>query len=337
MTRTIKVKTPHGTVKFHYAISTPVDNDAATIDKNLPTVLFLHPVYIAMKIFQPQFADPQIRRFNLISTDLLSHGVTEGKVPPVYGQKEAAADVVAFMDALKLPPCVIFGLSMGTIIGIQLAISYPAKVTGLFMVSPLGTEEPEGVAEGRVQIHDTWKEGFRDKKIDEEAIGDSVFGALQLGFNSKPSSLVNALKEIIVPQAINNWGPKKFDDFETITVKFFTERKGYTKDELATLKNIPVTLIHCMADIAYPREYLEVFANQLKDAGVHVSVHNVQNAPHFGCVTHFQIVNPILQRFVLDTWKGPAVPPASTAPVISPFEAHLRKAGWTGHESDDEY
>lgn len=30
---------------------------------------------------------------------------------------------------------------MGTIIAVQMAVSYPHKVVGLFLVSPLGTEE----------------------------------------------------------------------------------------------------------------------------------------------------------------------------------------------------
>lgn len=74
---------------------------------------------------------------------------------------------------------------MGTIIGIQLALSFPDKVVGLFLVSPLGTEEvrvrvvllrvltlakPADVADGRRQIHDTWREAFQGKDVDQEAI-----------------------------------------------------------------------------------------------------------------------------------------------------------------------
>ena len=44
-------------------------------------------------------------------------------------------------EALKLPPCYLAGLSMGTIIAIQVAVSYPDIVKGLILFSPLGTEE----------------------------------------------------------------------------------------------------------------------------------------------------------------------------------------------------
>ncbi len=48
---------------------------------------------------------------------------------------------LTLQDALKLPACHIFGISMGTIIALQLAIQYPKKVLSLFMVSCLGLPE----------------------------------------------------------------------------------------------------------------------------------------------------------------------------------------------------
>lgn len=47
----IDVQTAHGLVKFNYFISTPAETNATSIDPTLPTVLFLHPVYIASPIF----------------------------------------------------------------------------------------------------------------------------------------------------------------------------------------------------------------------------------------------------------------------------------------------
>lgn len=49
--RQVKVKTASGTVYFNYTISTPKNDNAKSIDSNLPTVVFLHPVYIAQVIF----------------------------------------------------------------------------------------------------------------------------------------------------------------------------------------------------------------------------------------------------------------------------------------------
>ncbi|KAH7101563.1 alpha/beta-hydrolase [Auriculariales sp. MPI-PUGE-AT-0066] len=333
--RNIDVQTPHGLVKFNYFISTPTNPDATSIDTSIPTVLFLHPVYIASVIYHPQFSDPSLRRFNLVCADLLAHGFTEGTVPPVYGGKESAQDVAAFMDALKLPACVIVGLSMGTIIGMQLALQFPQKVSALFLISPLGTEEPEDVADGRQQIHDTWREAFQGDQVDEEMLSEGVFGALQLGFNSEPSPLVTALVNLTIPRALVNWDPQHFDAYEQATLKIFTERKNYSQEELEKLSSTPITLVYCLADVAYPSEYMDVFAEQLKEAGVAVRVHSVPNAPHFGCTTHPQIVNPILSRFVCDNWKGEVLP-AKLGSTVSPFEERMREAGYNELDSDDE-
>lgn len=100
---------------------------------------------------------------------------------------------------------------------------------------------------------------------------------------------VLSVVNITLPHALANWGPKNFDAYETTTLKFFTERKGYEQDDLAKLAAIPVTLVYCLADVAYPPDYMDVFASQLSEAGVNVHIHSVPNAPHFGCATHPQL------------------------------------------------
>lgn len=117
----VKIKTKAGSVNFSYTISTPTSTSAKKIDKNLPTIIFVHPVYIASSIFQSeifmysvvlkagsprrrhlaQFADAHLRRFNLVTLDLRSHGETGGKVTKSYGQEEAADDVIKFMVCLS--------------------------------------------------------------------------------------------------------------------------------------------------------------------------------------------------------------------------------------------
>jgi len=110
-----------GPQSFAYSISTPSCTEARSIDPNLPTVLFLHPVFIGQEAFacefnksassrskfliscsplarySAQFNDPQLRRFNLVALDLRGYGRTGGTVPEGYNQEMAADDVVQFM------------------------------------------------------------------------------------------------------------------------------------------------------------------------------------------------------------------------------------------------
>ncbi|ESK91575.1 alpha beta hydrolase fold protein [Moniliophthora roreri MCA 2997] len=331
----IKVKSSTGKTEFKYTISTPTSPNAKSIDKSLPTLLFIHAVYIPRNVYHLQFGDPRLRRFNLVSFDLRTHGETTGdKVPPGYGQKEAAEDVAKLIDALKLPACHVIGMSLGTIIALQLAVSYPDKVESLFLISPLGLEEPPEIAAGRTEIHDYWVEGFQDNKIDEMELLDAIYGSLQLAFSNKTSSLISALVQVLYPTAKKIWGPKDFDAYTTSTLDFFTQRKGYSRQELSKIK-APVKLIHGLDDVAYPIEYTMEQEKLMKDAGLDVTFTTIAHAPHFIVVDYGLEVNGVLHDYVMKYAKG-SVPPAPSD-AVSPWDAQLRKAGWVpGDMSDDD-
>jgi len=117
----VDVVTSHGLVTFDYVISTPKETSAETIDPALPVVLLLHSAYYGKEILHctttslcvlqgqrltialasDQFADPSLRRFNLVAVDLLCYGDTTGLVPDDYDQKMAAADIVRFMVSVR--------------------------------------------------------------------------------------------------------------------------------------------------------------------------------------------------------------------------------------------
>ncbi|KAH7105148.1 alpha/beta-hydrolase [Auriculariales sp. MPI-PUGE-AT-0066] len=340
--RSVDVETAHGRVQFNYFISTPQDTFAQEIDPQLPTLLFLHPAWLASSSWHFQFNDPSLRRFNLVSLDMLSHGKTKGDVPEVYGQVEMAHDVAAFMEAVKLPACIIFGLSLGTIIGLQLALSHPEKVSGLFLVSPLGTEEAEYIQAGRREIWNTWREMFVGSDIEEETTIHCMSGGIQLAFNGLACNMVRTLVRIALADSIQRWGPGNFDAKLKTTVNIFTDRKSYDPQTLAQLSSTPLALLHCSEDIAFPREYMEVFTSQLGAAGVGFDVHEIPGAPHFGSITHSQLINPSLARFVANHWNGPELPGVeANSEFKSPFEEAMRKVGWkdekddSGEESDD--
>ncbi|KAK0452659.1 alpha/beta-hydrolase [Armillaria borealis] len=307
---TTKIKSSTGKTKFNYTISTPSSSSAKHIDKNLPTLVH---------IFQRPLP---IRRFNCVALDLRVHGHTTGDpIPEGYGAKEAAEDIAKFMDDIKLPACHIVGLSMGTIAAIGLAVHYPNKVASLFLVSPLGLEENTG------------RRVSRQGQPDMEVLADAVYGALQLGFSNNLDSLANALVAFTLALALKNWGPKHFDQYDRATVEFFNDRKEYSNDELSRIR-APVKLVHCLGDVAYPQEYTEKFMQQLKDAAVTVSLATIPEAPHFGLVTHGDIVNSILHDFTIGSCRT-SVPPAPQE-VVSPWETELVKAGWDKGGSDSE-
>ncbi|KAJ7741953.1 Alpha/Beta hydrolase protein [Mycena maculata] len=330
----VKIKSIAGSANIHYTISTPKNPSAKSIDKILPTVILIHPVYIASELFQPQFADPNLRRFNLVALDLRSHGETSGKVPATYGREAAAADVVKFMEALHIPAAHFVGVSMGSCISLQLAISYPKMALSLTMISPLPLTEPADVAEGREEIHDYWVEAFRTgAKVDQTALLDAVYGALQLGFSSQQTSLISALTARAVPHALKNWGPTKLDEYRIATVDFFVKRTAQTAEAVRKIQ-CPIKLVHCGADIAYAIEYTAEVLKLLQENGVDARLVEIPGAIHFGNVSHPREINAQIVESVLRCSPGMSIPPAQ-ATVVSPFTAALMKAGYDEDSDSD--
>ncbi|KAK0193059.1 alpha/beta-hydrolase [Armillaria mellea] len=331
---TAKIESSTGKTSFNYTISTPSASSATSIDNSLPTLLFIHGVYYGQHIFQRQFEDPQIRRFNCVALDLRLYGrTTTDGIPEGYGAKDTAEDLALFMDEVRLPACHIVGLSMGTMLGIAFAMYYPNKVLSLFLVSPLGLEELADVARGRREIADIWIEGTKTGRLDMAAIYDSLYGVHQLGFNNKINSLVRAFDGITLPLILKKAVPARHEQYERGTMEFLNNRKEYSKDELSQIC-VPVKLVHCLEDIAYPLGYSERFMGQLKEAGVTVCLATIREAPHFGIVTHGDIANGMLHDFIIDICETsvPAVP----GEVSSPWEEELVQAGWDKCGDDPE-
>lgn len=68
-----------GPLRMHYNIATPTNPSADAIDETLPTVLFLHAIYLGQQIFermcipQPQYSPYYLAyRLNLLTASLSS-------------------------------------------------------------------------------------------------------------------------------------------------------------------------------------------------------------------------------------------------------------------------
>ncbi|KAF8182006.1 Alpha/Beta hydrolase protein [Pholiota molesta] len=318
----IKVETPLGPALFSYTISTPKEKQAEEIDRSLPTVIFLHPVYNGKVFFHYQFASPELRRFNLVALDARSHGKTIADVPTTFRAIDAAEDVAAFMDALGLPACHFFGVSLGSVIALELGISHPEKVLSLFLMSLIPWIEPELVAAGRQEIYECWVEAHKDShNPNDSAMLDAVFGAVELGYNRTSSSIrtsssmVDALVQYAIEHfAMDNWArPDQFEIFHTLSVKFFLDR---TVPPLSSLQKItcPVNLVHCSEDIAYPLPIVEETEVHLKEADVDVRISHIPDAPHFGCATHPKQTIDLFSKWMMSILGAAKIPPPRHQP-----------------------
>jgi pimeloyl-ACP methyl ester carboxylesterase len=167
-----------GLGSFHYTLSTPTDANAEATVEGTPTLVLVHPIVLASEIFHRKsnalvnmfssnkemlaaiYADPRLRRFNLLTMDLRGHGLTSAGADDTYGPETAARDVLNLMvsaavpasfyscfkclfaqDALKVRAAHVMGLSYGSCVALQMTISAPERVLSLFILSPLPLTE----------------------------------------------------------------------------------------------------------------------------------------------------------------------------------------------------
>src|SRR5437763_14338767 len=83
-------------------------------------------------------------RYRVIVMDSRGHGRSSRDDKP-YGYDLMASDVIGLMDFLKLPKAAIVGWSDGAIIGIDIALNHPERVTKLFAFA--ANSDPSGVAD----------------------------------------------------------------------------------------------------------------------------------------------------------------------------------------------
>jgi len=83
-------------------------------------------------------------RYRVIVMDSRGHGRSTRNAEP-YGYDLMAGDVVALMDFLKIPKAAIVGWSDGAILGLDIAMHHPERVSKLFAFA--ANSDPSGVAD----------------------------------------------------------------------------------------------------------------------------------------------------------------------------------------------
>jgi pimeloyl-ACP methyl ester carboxylesterase len=83
-------------------------------------------------------------RYRVIVMDSRGHGRSTRSAEP-YGYDLMASDVVALMDFLKVPKVAIVGWSDGAILGLDIAMKHPQRLSKLFAFA--ANSDPSGVAD----------------------------------------------------------------------------------------------------------------------------------------------------------------------------------------------
>jgi len=96
-------------------------------------VLFLHGLGSSSASWELQ-KEAFASRYRLIVPDIRGHGRSD-KPPGPYSMALFGADIVGLMDALEIPAAHVVGLSLGGMIGFQMAVDNPGRLLSLVAVN----------------------------------------------------------------------------------------------------------------------------------------------------------------------------------------------------------
>jgi pimeloyl-ACP methyl ester carboxylesterase len=110
------------------------------------------------------------KKYRVYALDLRGHGDTD-KPAAGYAMKDFAADVVAFMDAMKIKKAVVAGHSMGSFVALQTALDAPGRVEKLLIMGTATTARNDATID--------LKKSFDELKdpLDEKFVRDFQVGA----------------------------------------------------------------------------------------------------------------------------------------------------------------
>ena len=169
------------------------------------------------------------RHYQVIVMDSRGHGRSSRNQEP-YGYDLMASDVVALLDHLKIRKAAIVGWSDGAIIGLDIAMKHPERVSKLFAFA--ANSDPSGVA---------------------DIASNDVFNA----YIARAGEEYKRLSPT----------PTEYKSFVAEITKMWESQPKWTASDLATIK-VPTWIVDGDHDEAIKRENTEFMAANIPGAGL---------------------------------------------------------------------
>ena len=167
------------------------------------------------------------KSYRVIVVDSRGHGRSTHDEQP-YGYDLMASDVLGLMDFLKLPKAAVVGWSDGAILGLDIAIHHPERLSKLFAFA--ANSDPSGVA---------------------NIAQSTVFNAY----------IARAEKEYQVLSPT----PDQYKSFVDQISKMWETEPHFTAEQLRVI-TVPTWIVDADHDEAIKRENTEFMANEIPDA-----------------------------------------------------------------------
>ena len=210
---------PVNSIKIWYAEFGPADG---------APVLLLHGGLGNSNYFGNQ-VPALAKKYRVIVMDSRGHGRSTRDMQP-YGYDLMASDVIGLMDYLKIKRAAVVGGSDGAILGLDIAIHYPQRITKLFAFA--ANSDPSGVAD------------ISASKVFNDYIARTAEEYQKLS----PT-------------------PKEYQAFLDQIGKMWASQPHFTKEQLGAITT-PTWIVDADHDEAIKRENTEFMAAQIPGAGL---------------------------------------------------------------------
>jgi pimeloyl-ACP methyl ester carboxylesterase len=168
-------------------------------------------------------------RYRVIVMDSRGHGRSTRNAEP-YGYDLMASDVVGLMDFLKIPKAAVVGWSDGAILGLDIAIKHPERLSKLFAFA--ANSDPSGVA---------------------DIAQSPVFNAFIARAETEYAQLSQT--------------PGEYKAFLAQITKMWETQPNWTGDDLKRI-TVPTWIVDADHDEAIKRENTEFMAANIPNAGL---------------------------------------------------------------------
>lgn len=169
------------------------------------------------------------RHYRVIVMDSRGHGRTTRNQQP-FSYELMASDVLGLMDFLKIPKAAIVGWSDGAILGLEIAIHHPERLTKLFAFA--ANSDPSGVQD-----------------VDQSPVFSAFIARSQKEYEELSST------------------PEQYKAFLDQIREMWATQPNFSAEQLSSIR-VPTWIVDADHDEAIRRENTEFMAKQIPGAGL---------------------------------------------------------------------
>ena len=215
---------------------------------NERTIVFAHPLLWGAEMFAPMISE-LAKDFHVIALDIHGHGHSAIREPLTLD--EMTDDFSLLLEKLDLGKVTWFGISIGGMIGMRLALAHPEKLDSLILMATTSRLDQPEIKEQTLQLWKMFRDGERESIVDAAM----PFFFAKKTFENQPE---------LIEQFRN-----KLVDFKEVDGMFAAANAAFERDDIAdkiSAIKVPTLVIAGSEDLTATPQEAEFIASRIPNA-----------------------------------------------------------------------